>query len=187
MALPRSNLAGRRWLVPEIGKVELMEATHDLCAEIDAVWPPLRPERHVHHVWRWQGIHQQMRETFAVCGDAGPVAIWGSKLARVLRLPEGEFYRPDYLEIDPRRRGGVLGLFSLALMAARTFEVGAAGMVLSTFQVDGLVEFYEAAGATRGAPRGWSCPRLLVPLTFRSPVLEQLAMFADALSEEQDS
>jgi hypothetical protein len=113
------------------------------------------------------------------------MAIWGSRLSRVLKLPEGAFYRPDYLEIDPRRRGGTLGLFILSLVAARTLEIGAIGIVLSTFQVDGLVEFYEAAGATRGAPRGWSCPRLLVPLTFRRPALEMLAGFADALSEEQ--
>lgn len=119
-----------------------------------------------------------------VVGTAGPVAIWASSASKPIKLAGLSHYRLDYLEIDPRHRGQILGAFVISLVACRALELGAVGVVLAAFPIPGLVEFYEAVGAARGVPRGWNHPKELVALSFELPVLERLKDLADGLIEE---
>lgn len=103
-----------------------------------------------------------------------------------MQLPEGEFYRLDYLEADPfhRRRDGVVSALLLGLVAGRALERGAAGVLLTAFPVDGLRQFYVSAGAAEGKPKGWNAPKSLLSFVFRSAALEHLKEVTDGLLVE---
>lgn len=163
-----------------------MVATLDECAEIDEQWPGLRPVTDVQQVWRWQEIYGELREVFCVRAEGSIVAIWGSTSSRPRKLVEGTYYRLDYLELSPlhRGKGNVAGLFLMGMVASRALEVSATGIVLTCFNVPGVVAYYAAAGATVGCPRGWNHPTGVVALTFDQRALHNLKDLADALLKE---
>ena len=182
-----TKLSQMRWDVPGVGAVTVRAATFNDCAAIDVAWPPSRRPADVHHVWRWADIWKSLKDCLVVVEGARPVAIWGSTVGRPLKLTGTTCYRLDYLEIAPAHRGQILGAFLTTIIASRALELGATGIVLTTFPVPGLVEFYEGMGAVRGAPRGWSYPKELVALTFELPALRRLKELADDRLEKKQA
>jgi len=84
-------------------------------------------------------------------------------------LPIGAAYRLDYFEIDPRHRGGTLGLFAFAVAGSRALELGAKYLVFGALPP--VATFYEGAGGARGAVRGWNVARGLIPFRFTREAL----------------
>jgi hypothetical protein len=155
-----------------------------MAKEIDERWSLKRRSNDAHLAWRWADIVPAMREAFTVLSGDEPIAIWASKNGSPLSLGGGVYYRLDYLEIDPDRRGdGRTALLLFALIAKRVAEHSATGIVLTAFDVPALVEAYLALGAEPGCPRGWNHPVELVPLTFQQPALDRLRELIDALEE----
>jgi hypothetical protein len=174
----------QRYDVPTLGTVEVTEATNDDCEAIDGLWPKLRRPTDLHQPWRWAQIAYKAEECVAIFRDGVALAIWAS-FRPVITLPDGCYYRLDYLEMHPELRGTetgqVVGAFLLAAISMRSTEVGAAGIVLKAFQVPGIIKYYTAAGAEQRLPRGWNCERLLVPLVFEKEPFDRLVEYADAL------
>ena len=100
-------------------------------------------------------------------------------------LGDTKYYRLDYLEVAPTRRGdGQTFALAMALVSKRAAEHRAEGVVLTAFRIDGVVRAYEYLGAERGAPPGWNYPSQLVPLTFKQPALAKLRELIDGLEEK---
>lgn len=183
-----SKLEGRWWNVPQVGRVTLAKPSTDLVAAVDREWSRQRPASDWHQTWRWQQILDGVQEAYAlVSADHAALALWSSKKKKPIKLPEGTFYRLDNLEVVPASRGGVVGTFTLALIAARATELDADRIVLAAFPIRGLCEAYERAGAIGRCPQGWNCPRNLVPFVFEPAAVELLKAFADGLLEEENT
>ena len=111
-----------------------------------------------------------MEERFGLVDAAGhPVALWCGPRRRLLRLPIGAAYRLDYFEIDPRHRGGTLGLFAFAVAGSRALELDARYLVFGALPP--VATFYERAGGARGAVPGWNVARGLIPFRFTREAL----------------
>ena len=175
-----TSLLARRWRT-DLGDVRVVDVTTELLAEVDDSWSPRRGPADVHHAWRWREICEGQRERFGVMVGAAPAAIWVSTRTRPLRLRDGSYYRLDYLEVAPDLRGGVVGPLTLALIACRALELGADAIVLTAFDVPGLVDAYRRAGAVVRRPPGWSHPSNLVSLVFEPAVVALLKGFVDEL------
>jgi hypothetical protein len=118
-----------------------------------------------------------------MAADQVVLALWSSSKKKPIRLPEGIFYRLDYLEVSPPSRGGVVGTFTLAVIAARATELNATGIVLAAFPIKGLSDAYERAGAVGRCPQGWNCPANLLPFIFEAAALARLKALADGFLE----
>lgn len=175
-----TRLLGRQWDVPSLGRVTIVGPTTENLALIDQMWPDARHPSHVHGGWRWAAISKACEDRYIIVSDGSeprePIAIWGSKSASKITLEERSYYRLDFIEVNPTLRGKhpIAATFALATVAMRARERGATGVVLAAFNVDGVGRAYEARGAVRGHPKGWSCPSDLVPYTFEEPALERL-------------
>jgi len=180
-----SSLSGKTWRVPDLGKVRVATASRRALEDLDRRWGAMRRPEDVHLAWRWTEIVPDMREAFIVYAEDAPIGIWASKSGSPLALEGAAYYRLDYLEIDPARRGdGATSPLLFALIAKRAAEHRASGIVLAAFNVEGLIETYVALGAELGCPRGWNHPPELVPLTFRQVALDELRALIDALQED---
>ncbi len=111
------------------------------------------------------------------CTRTPPGTLWGSRKYRPLRLGKRQVYRLDYFEVHPELRGGLLGVFALAVIASRALELGCDGMVLAS--LPGATKFYAEAGGIEGPVDGWKAARSLVPFTFERPALESLREKSD--------
>jgi hypothetical protein len=143
-------------------------------------------ESDVHLAWNWAEIVPDMHDAFVVLAEDEPIAIWASRLRSPVVLEGRKYYRLDYLEIDPRRRGDQLvAPLMFGLIARRATELEAVGVVLAAFQIPGLVKRYVTLGASQGCPRGWNHPTELVPLTFEQAAIDRLRELIDALQEDR--
>lgn len=183
---PRAtSLTNRVWAAADLGDVRVGTATTDVATALDTMWSVRRGSDDIGLAWRWADIVPDMREAFVVLAKGAPIAIWASKLGSPVVLGGQKYYRLDYLEIDPARRGdGQTSAILLGLIAKRAAEHTATGVVLAAFCIDGLIRAYEYLGAERGAPPGWNHPVQLVPLTFKQPALSRLRELIDDLEEE---
>lgn len=121
----------------------------------------------------------EARDAFAVVANGGEtVALWSTAARRPLQLPSGKHYRLDFMETAPTYRGGILGAFTLGIIASRALELGCVGMVLGSLPA--LVPWYNKAGATAGKIFGWRHPPDLIPYRFSSEALVYLKDLADA-------
>jgi hypothetical protein len=168
-----SVLLARAWNVPGVGRVRLVHPTDQHLSAIDAEWPPGRRPTDWHRAWRWKKITSGKVEVFAVLGPAEQLlGIWCSAKHKPIRLPDGLFYRPDYLEVAPGQRGQAMGVFLFLLIATRALEVGARGIVFGTWDI--LRVFYRGLGGVEGKPRGWTIETNLIPFVFETHTLEGL-------------
>ena len=183
---PRAtSLTNKVWAAADLGEVRVGTATNEVASLIDQAWLPRREGDDIHLAWRWADIVPDMREAYVVRAGEEPIAIWASKVGSPIELGGRKYYRLDYLEVDPARRGdGQTSAVLLALIAKRAAEHGAEGVVLAAFSIDGLIRAYEYLGAERGAPPGWNHPAQLVPLTFKQPALTKLRELIDDLEEK---
>lgn len=180
-----SALLGKTWRVPGLGAARVATASLQASRDIDRRWSPRRRPDDAHLAWRWAEIVPDMREAFIVVAGGDPIAIWASKVGSPLALAGSAYYRLDYLELDPDRRGdGMTAALLFALIAKRVEEHKAGGVVLAAFNVEGLVEAYVALGAEPGCPRGWNHPAELIPLTFHQAALARLRALIDDLQED---
>jgi hypothetical protein len=178
-----SGLSLKSWNVSGIGRVRVVEPSPAQLAAVDAAWPGARRSTDWHSAWRWLEITAGKAEVFAVVGpDDRVLGLWCSSKHKPIQLPEGLFYRPDYLEIAPDVRGQEAGVFLFLLIAARALELGAQGIVLGTWEV--LRRFYEGLGGIERRPRGWNLEANLVPFTFDA---EALADLKAALDRTEDN
>jgi hypothetical protein len=182
---PRSSLEGCAWQVPGVGSVQLANPRPEVLCELDDEWAPLRFVSDWHHVWRWSTICHRKDERFVLLLEGRPVAIWCCDRGEPLKLPGGRMYHLSYVEVRSDLRGGLLSTFLFGVVAARAIECGAVGVIMSALPIDGLVETYVRLGARRGAPRGWTPPRKLVPLTIDEANLRELKDIADGLLQER--
>ena len=175
-----TRLLGRQWDLPMLGRVTVVGPTTESLALIDQLWPDARHPSHVHGGWRWGAISKACEDHFVIVSDGGdpqePIAIWGSKSASTITLEGRSYYRLDFIEVRPDLRGELpmAATFALATVAMRARERRATGIVLAAFNIAGVGRAYEARGAVRGCPKGWSCPSDLVPYTFEEPALDRL-------------
>lgn len=183
MARGRSRLLTLVWDVPGAGALTLRELTPELLAAIDREFPGARTAGDWHRSWVWSAIARGRREAFVLTRDAVSVATWCAK-DRLLDLPDGRYYRLDYLEVRGDLRGGTVGAFTLAIIASRAREPGAQAIVLAAFPIEGLKAAYLRAGAVERDPTGWNRPRGLLALVFESAALTELEGLADGLVEE---
>lgn len=170
-----------RWVVDDVGvcRVKIPDA-RDLRL-VDATWPQQRREKDAHRHWKWVEIAARSRECYAVVTQAGEmVALWAGKGA--IELPEGRFYRSDYLEVLGRCRGGDLGYVCMALMWARGAEAGCKGLVFPSLPETAPI--YDGMGGTRRCINGWQVDPRLVPFVFEGKSLETLAELLKDLRHE---
>jgi hypothetical protein len=183
---PRSSgLLIHRWLVPKLGVARVSTASLETAKAIDTSWPSARQESDVHLAWRWAEIIPDMNDAFVVLVEDEPIGVWASKLRSPVLLEGRKYYRLDYVEIAPRRRGDQLvAPLVFGLIAKRAAEVEAIGVVLAAFQIPALVDRYVALGASEGCPRGWNHPPELVPLMFEQAARDRLRGLIDGLQED---
>jgi GNAT superfamily N-acetyltransferase len=180
-----TSLTNKVWAAADLGEVRVGAVTVEVARTLDEAWSPRRAGDDIHLAWVWANIVPDLREAFVVRAKGEPIAIWGSKLGSPIELGGQKYYRLDYLEVDPDRRGdGQTSALLLGLIAKRAAEHGATGVVLATFNIDGLIRAYEYLGAERGAPSGWNHPIQLVPLTYKQPALTRLRELIDDLEED---
>ncbi len=153
-------------------------------ARVDQEWPPDRPAHHANLHWSWAAILKSHPEALAIVDETRAIrALWCSKKYRPLRLPEGNFYRLDYIERDPRVRRPLFGAFAFALAGARALELKCDGLVLASLPE--VTTFYEEMGGERRIPTGWRPSRSLVPFVFSADTLTTLKEDADGLKVEE--
>lgn len=169
--------------MPGIGRLRVIVPSMRQIEQVDVDWPPRRRPTDWHRAWRWRDLTAGKSETFAIVDPTDTVlGIWCSAKHKPIRLPDGLFYRPDYLEVAPGARGQEVGVFLFFLIAARALEAGAQGIVLGTWPV--LRRFYEGLGGVERRPRGWNLEANLVPFTFDKATLEELQ---EALARMEDN
>lgn len=152
-------------------------------AAVDREWPRHRPLHYANLHWSWAAILRARPERFTVVDDTGAVfGLWCSAKYRPLRLLEGDFYRLDFIERDPRPAAVGLGAFIFALVSVRALELGCSGLVLASLPE--AADFYERAGGERRATRGWRVSRSLVPFVFSAATLRELKERADGFQVE---
>lgn len=184
---PPSALIGGRWDVPEVGLLTLVWGTTAIAKNADRTWGPLRPPEHKNTHWSWSTIISGKPERFALLLDEEPLAIWCSDRTELLELPDGKHYRIDYLEVDPRLRGGPLGYFAFCTVASRADELGAIGMVFGSLPAGKLVDWYTSHGAEQRLAPGWKSPRPeLVPFVIGGVTLSNMKEYSDALAHDDD-
>jgi len=183
---PSASLCGVCFDVPEVGLLTLSIASESHLAQADRIWPQERRPNDLHDHWRWLKIMNGKRERFSILhrADSRVVALWCSEPKGPRHIESGRFYRLDYLEVAPRHRQTSVGLFVLALVACRALEVGASGLVLGGFPIDGVHRFYTEAGGVQRDVRGWKPARDLIPYIFERSALEWLKDFADGFLDE---
>ena len=175
-----SALLARSWRLPEIGLVRVIRPSPADIAHIDETWPARRRLTDWHHSWRWHEITASRPEAFALRKDDGSLlGIWCSAKKAPITLPDGRFYRPDFLEISPDARGREVGAFIFLLIASRALELKAEGIVLGTWPV--LREFYSRMGGHERKPRGWNLENNLVPFVFDLATLQGLKNLLDGM------
>lgn len=180
-----TSLTNRVWEIADLGAVRVGNGTIKVARTLDSEWPQRRRQTDIHRDWRWREIISDAREAFVVTANGNPIGIWASKLGSPITLGDDRFYRLDYLEIDPNRRGdGQTATALFGLVAKRAEEHAATGVILTAFQIDKLVEAYVSLGAERGAPRGWNYPKQLVPLTFGRLALSRLRKLINDLEKD---
>lgn len=178
-----TQLIGRRWVVPPIGRLTASDASLTVLDSADETWPPLRHEGDWHHSWRWRQLVAGYVEAFSLRRDGNtPAALWCSHKRQPMQLPSGRYYRLDYMEIDPTLRGGVLGAFTVGVIAARALELKSDGIVLGTLPTHHAL--YTRFGASESAPKGWNPPKGLVPYTFDWDALQRLKEMVDDFIED---
>lgn len=165
----------------------LVATTPALVQRIDHDWPQQRPVDDYSVDWAWSDLLAECRESFAIVTESGgdPVAIFGAKHSEPLKLLDGPLYRIDFLEVAPARRGSDAGVLLLALVALRAGEVGARGIVGASFNIPGLLNFYQRAGAKLECPRGWNPPAGVIPLHFDESARSNLEAIAHAQRDDQ--
>jgi hypothetical protein len=169
--------------VPDVGRVCLVDVTRKMLVSVDDLWPYLRFQNDMHKHWRWLTIMDDAPEQFALIDKTDDVvALWCSGKKRPLKLPEATCYRLDRIEIHPKLRGGAMGLFAFALVAARALEVGSDGIVLAA--IPAVRRFYQAAGGEERLADGWISPPGLVPFFFPREALSNLKEMTDAYAVE---
>lgn len=182
---PASLLAGTWWDLPDLGRLTVAVPTASAVAHLDREWPEHRPAHHANLHWSWGKILKSQPERLAIVDAKGVVlALWSSAKHRPLRLPEGSFYRLDYLERDPRVSAGLLGAFAFALAGARALELGCDGLVLASLPE--VATFYDEMGGERRIPVGWRPTRSLVPFIFSAGTLTILKEDADGFKVEDE-
>jgi GNAT superfamily N-acetyltransferase len=135
--------------------------------------------------WRWYEIALRMPERFVLrdVANGDLVAVWSSRAKRPIVLDGAGYYRPDYLEVDPGRREGGLGLFLLAVIATRARELGAQGLVLGGVDTPAARALYSRAGASESTPGGWRPAPGLIPYWIGGDAYVELCEYADAHQE----
>jgi GNAT superfamily N-acetyltransferase len=169
--------------VGAIGRLRVVEPSAAQLTAVDATWPSARRPTDWHGAWRWIDLTAGKVEVFAVVDSADRVlGLWCSVKHKPIQLPDGLFYRPDYLEIAPDVRGQEVGVFLFLLIAARALELGAQGIVLGTWEV--LRQFYGGLGGVERRPRGWNLEANLVPFTFDAETLADLKAALDRMEDD---
>ena len=172
------EFAGRR--------LALVKAEHRLVAHVDATWPQLRRNSDLHD-WSWCRIFKEFRihgEVWAVLDGEAPVALWASKRRRPLKLPLGSFWRLDYIEVDPRERGGAMGVAAIVLVAAHASQQGADGIVFGS--VAELSRFWKAVGAEQRTENGWRAAHGLLPFVIGPKSMAELVETANENEVEKE-
>lgn len=171
--LEPSVLLGRRWDLEEDGEVQLVQVDSTVAGNAEAAWRD-RPERRLVD-WSWSQIADQSHEVLNLrTADGHVVAMWSCEPKTLISLPSlGACYRLDFLEIDPERRGGVVGYYAAAVACARAVEAGAQAVVLaSTKDARGFWE--DVVGASVRKIHGWHVPGSLLPCKIERATLEAL-------------
>jgi len=145
-------------------------ASRARCQEVDDLWPPKRPFAHANLGWKWAEVHKRSAECFALvrATDRRTLALWAS-LNRSLLLPEGRFYRLDYVEVEPGLRGGDIAGLTFSIAFQRALEVGVDGLVLPSFPE--TAHLYEQMGFERRVPTGWSVGKGMVAFVGKRELL----------------
>jgi len=99
------------------------------------------------------------------------MGLWAS-FKRMVKLPEGRFYRLDYLEIDPDLVGGPWGEFLLGLVCARALELDVDGLLVPA--LGETAKFYKSIGAEQELLRGWTVDKGLLPFVLRRGIVEEV-------------
>lgn len=154
------RLAALQWRLPIGQNGELESASFRVpslaaVAEIQKVWAPLRAhESHQH--WDWNLIAKGSEELFAMCdGSAKILGLIASKKRRV-RLPDGTYYRLDFIESDPNLAGRGLGGPLVAAAAIRALELKSDGMLLGSLRE--TAHIYKGLGFSPELKPGWNLP-----------------------------
>lgn len=130
-----------------------------------------RPEGAEHRGWEWSRIRQRSKDILALQQEDGTcLAIWSSG-RKVLKLDSGTYYRLDYLEVNPDRRGEGWGAVAVAAACARARELGADQIVLGALPQ--AIPYWRKI-AVQGAPEGWNCAKELEPYVIGSDVVGNL-------------
>lgn len=183
-----SSLRGKTWDVPHVGLVTVVGAYADTLHLIDDLWPQNRRPTDAHAQWKWSAISQRCEDCYVLLdSDEEPLAIWASKRKSPIMLEGRSYYRLDFIEVRPdlRQIGGETATFALGAVATRALEIGAQGVVLAAFPIEGVVAAYVTRGAEAGVPKGWSYEGDLVPLTFPHHALNTLKGAIDELEIEK--
>ena len=177
-------MVGRFWKLPDVGRLTVQVPDVAMGARVDELWRSHRPAKHSNLHWSWSKLMREHAERLALLtADGDVLALWTSEKHRPLRLPDGSFFRLDYIERDPRLSGALPGAFAFALVCARALELGCDGLVLASLPE--VTRFYEQMGGEQRTARGWRPHRSLVPFVFGADTLRELKEDADEFQVEE--
>ena len=118
--------------------------------------------------------HKDWLRIFCSCVRRGPdVCYVGGRETHSASI------RLDFIEINPKLRRGVFGLFAFSTVAARALEAGCSHLVLGALPE--VRSFYIEAGGTIGALNGWKTLLGLLPFHFTQEALTKLKEQIDGL------
>lgn len=101
-----------------------------------------------------------------------PLALWCTRAPAVLKLPGGDAYRLDFIEVKPEFRGAEMGAFTLGLVATRALECSASRLVLGSLPQ--ARKLYDNSGGLQRKVAGWRAARGLLPYEFLTEALVEL-------------
>lgn len=171
-----TELVNRRLRLPDTEALRLIRPDLSNLNAIDARWPARRAPDAENGHWRWLRIASKAHDVFALLDDAGEVqGLWTSGADGPRKAGHKQYYRLDYLEVNPVRQRSHLGLGLLICVAARARELGCQGIFLSA--LPSATGFWDKFGM-RGHPHGWRVSNTLIPFVIEEK-LETLARIFD--------
>lgn len=167
-----------------MGKSLRIVAPHaERVRQIDEVWPTLRDPQNAPLHWQWSQIQKKGKETLALVGpDDGVVGLWTSRKP-VVDLPEGNFYRLDYMEVHPSHVSQGFGKLMIAVACRQAQCHQSSGLLIGA--LPNSAQVYRGLGAEERIPAGWQVARGLIPFVLVGEPFDRLVEVCDGYVQEK--
>lgn len=179
------SFSDRRFRVDQLVTFGSVRLSREACGGVDSLWIPQRQAQD-RHGWRWRRVYEDGREVFAlVDGSDQHAALWASAAGAIhpadrnLKVP---YYRLDYFEVAPSRRGDDLtAAFAMAVASSYALRWGAQAVVALVLKAS--EPFYERVGFTPAKLKGWKLESDVVPWCLVEPKFDEACEVANDAEE----